>query len=151
MINIQIASQFSDHIEAGILEIAAKTTLGVAGFDENTQLSVAIETDETLRQLNNQFLGINAPTDVLSFPSDEFDPDEQIHYIGDVIISYPRAETQAAKAGHEIIAEIQLLVVHGVLHLLGFDHGTDQEKQKMWLIQEKALKKLGCKLNQLPE
>jgi probable rRNA maturation factor len=151
MINIQIATQFIDHIEAGIIEITARTTLNVAGIDENTQLSVAIETDETLRELNNQFLGINAPTDVLSFPSDEFDPDEQIHYIGDVIISYPRAETQAAKAGHEIIVEIQLLVVHGVLHLLGFDHGTDMEKQKMWLIQETTLKILGCKLNQLPE
>ena len=74
------------------------------------------------------YLGIDGPTDVLSFPASEMDPETGVHYIGDILISIPRAQAQADAAGHPLEAEVQLLVVHGVLHLLGHDHAQAEEK-----------------------
>lgn len=130
---------------------AAETVLLTEGKAENTELTIAIQTDAELHQLNRDFLGIDAPTDVLSFPADEFDPDSQSQYIGDVIISIQQAERQARNANHPLINEIQLLIVHGVLHLLGYDHTDGAEKNKMWQIQASILEQIGCKINQLPE
>jgi probable rRNA maturation factor len=84
---------------------------------------------------------------VLSFPADDTDPDSGERYIGDILISYPSAATQAASAGHTIREELQLLVVHGVLHLLGFDHAAPEEKTRMWEIQTQVLESLGSRLN----
>lgn len=151
MINIQIVPQYEKLVEASLLDEAALATLNEANITLNVELTIAIDTDDTLQQLNHQFLGVNVPTDVLSFPADEFDPDGQIQYIGDVIISYPRAQQQAAKAGHTVNAEIQLLVVHGVLHLLGYDHQEILDKKRMWTVQESILNRLECNLNQLPD
>jgi probable rRNA maturation factor len=130
---------------------AAAAVLAMEGKSEDTELTIAVQMDRDLRQLNRDFLGIDAPTDVLSFPAYEFDPDNQSQYIGDVIISYERAEEQAKKADHPIINEIQLLVVHGVLHLFGYDHVDEMQKQKMWQIQADILKQIGCVINKLPE
>lgn len=129
----------------------AEAVLAREGRGKDTELTIAIQTDTELQQLNREFLGIDAPTDVLSFPSDEFDPDSQSQYIGDVIISYQRAEEQAKNAGHPTENEIQLLVVHGVLHLLGYDHSDNSQKQIMWRIQAEVLDQIGCKINRLPE
>ncbi len=130
---------------------AAEAVLTSEGKTDNIELTVAIQTDAELQQLNRDFLGIDAPTDVLSFPADEFDPDNQSQYIGDVIISINQAERQALNAGHPLINEIQLLIVHGVLHLLGYDHTDSEQKNKMWRIQTMILEQIGCSINQLPE
>ena len=151
MIHIQIEEPFESLLAPEPLERAALAVLAQQGYDLAAELSVVIDSDEKLRQLNRDFLGIDAPTDVLSFPSDEFDPDEQADYIGDIIISYPRALTQAQTAGHPVLNEIQLLVVHGVLHLLGHDHAEPEEKSRMWQAQAEVLSSLGVILNKLPE
>ena len=151
MIHIQIEEPFSTLVSPEPLEQAALAVLAQQSHDLATELSVVIDSDEKLRQLNRDFLGIDAPTDVLSFPSDEFDPDEQAKYIGDIIISFPRALAQAQAAGHPVLNEIQLLVVHGVLHLLGHDHAEPEEKSKMWLAQEEVLSKLGVILRKMPD
>lgn len=151
MIHILIESQFEKLVPVEPLERAAQQTLAHQNFDVTAELSVVIDSDEKLQQLNREFLGIDSPTDVLSFAVNEFDPDEQAHYIGDIIISYPRAELQAQAAGHPVINEIQLLVVHGTLHLLGHDHSEPKEKEKMWAAQKEILAELGCQINQLPE
>ena len=151
MIHIQIEEPFESLLSPEPLERAALAVLMQQGYDLAAELSVVIDSDEKLRQLNRDFLGIDAPTDVLSFPSDEFDPDEQADYIGDIIISYPRALTQAQAAGHPVLNEIQLLVVHGVLHLLGHDHAEPEEKSRMWQAQAEVLSSLGVILNKLPE
>lgn len=78
--------------------------------------------DDEMRRLNREFRGIDAPTDVLSFPGDET---PEGRYLGDVAISVPRAEQQAADRGHSLEKEVRLLVLHGVLHCLGYDHETD--------------------------
>ncbi|MHB0922849.1 MAG: rRNA maturation RNase YbeY [Bellilinea sp.] len=151
MIHIYIDPQFENFVPADLLERAAVRTLALENFDITAEFSVVIEKDEKLQQLNRDFLGIDAPTDVLSFPSEEFDPDEQAPYIGDIIISFPRAELQANDAGHPVINEIQLLVVHGTLHLLGYDHAEPDEKEKMWAAQAAIITDLDCQINQLPE
>lgn len=117
----------------------------------DTDMSVVIQDDAQLRELNKTYLGIDAPTDVLSFPAEELDPDTNRIYLGDVIISFQRAKEQADAASESISDEIQLLVVHGTLHLLGYDHSTVEEKEKMWNAQQTVLTSLGCKITRLPE
>jgi probable rRNA maturation factor len=87
-------------------------------------------------------MGIDAPTDVLSFPADLVDPDTRRRYLGDVIISLPRAEAQASENGQSLQDEVLLLAVHGVLHLLGHDHAEPEEKERMWAAQEAVLSHL---------
>ena len=86
---------------------------------------------------------MDAPTYLLSFPSDQIDPETCSRYLGDILISVERAAAQAAAAGHATEAEVQLLVVHGVLHLMGHDHAEPEEKSRMWQAQSEILVKLG--------
>ncbi len=109
----------------------------------NDDLTVVLTDDAHLRQLNRDYLGIDSPTDVLSFPASETDPETGTYYLGDVLISIPRAQAQAQEAGHSLESEVQLLVVHGVLHLLGYDHAKKGEKSRMWSAQAGILKSIG--------
>lgn len=110
-------------------------------------LTIVISDDRQLQALNHEYLGIDAPTDVLAFPAGQTDPETEALYLGDVLISAERAGVQAAAGGHPLVAEIQLLVVHGVLHLLGYDHAEKDEKERMWAAQEAVLKNLGLNLS----
>ena len=107
--------------------------------------------DARLKRLNWDYLGIAAPTDVLSFPASESDPETGSPYLGDILISIPRARKQAVSAGHTLESETQLLVVHGVLHLLGHDHAKPKEKAKMWKAQNEILELLGLGKIQIRE
>lgn len=151
MIDISVNESFIEFVNPGLLQTTATTALQTAQFDSPTELTIAIENDELLRSLNLQFLGIDAPTDVLSFPADEIDPDTGNTYLGDIIISFPRAKFQADHAGHSVEAEIRLLVIHGVLHLLGYDHSTAEEKQEMWTVQSQLIQAMAVEIKQLPE
>jgi probable rRNA maturation factor len=110
-------------------------------------LTIVLADDEQLHRLNRDFLGIDAPTDVLSFPASETDPETGARYLGDILLSIPRADAQAQAAGHPLVDEARLLVVHGVLHLLGHDHAEADEKAKMWKAQAEVLEWLGVKVN----
>lgn len=151
MINIQIEPSYKSAIPEDFLLRVGNAVLSLEKPDTEVEVTIVLTDDSTLRALNAQHLGIDAPTDVLSFPADEFDPDQQLPYIGDVIISVPRAEEQATAAGHPLENEISLLVVHGILHLLGYDHDTEINKTTMWEKQSKILAKLGIHINKLPE
>ena len=124
-----------------LLERAARAALDLTGAPD-ADLSVVLTGDSRIQALNRDFLGTDAPTDVLSFPADESDPETGRRYLGDVIISLPRAADQAAERGHAVAAEVQLLVVHGVLHLLGHDHVKVEEKTRMWAAQSQVLERL---------
>lgn len=137
---------FESHLDAppvaaDLIEGAARAALEHQRADG--ELTVVLTDDAQLQELNRDFLGIDAPTDVLSFPASETDPDSGAAYLGDVLISVPRAEAQARQAGHPLEAEIQLLVVHGVLHLLGHDHAETGERARMWAAQAEILQRLG--------
>jgi probable rRNA maturation factor len=85
-----------------------------------------ISDDKELRELNRNFLGHDHATDVLSFLGEQSDEDTADHDLGEIIISIERAEVQAAEFGHNRIAEIQILMLHGLLHLTGMDHEHDR-------------------------
>src|SRR5512147_175819 len=125
-----------------VLERAAQAALLFSGASE-ADLSLVLTDDARIQSLNREFLGHDAPTDVLSFPADELDPETSRQYLGDVVISLPRAAEQARERGHSLEEEVQLLVVHGILHLLGHDHGEAGEKAVMWSAQAEILGSLG--------
>ena len=151
MINIVFNENFLGSVDPDVLEKTAYKALKNQHRDEEVDISIAIEDDAVLKTLNLQFLGIDNPTDVLSFPSEEMDPDTGHFYLGDIIVSLPTASVQASAAGHPLQNEIQLLVVHGVLHLLGYDHTTPKLKSEMWSLQAQILQDLAVKINKLPE
>ncbi|MCJ7734072.1 MAG: rRNA maturation RNase YbeY [Anaerolineales bacterium] len=146
MILITVQEPYRDLITDQILFSAAELSLQQSQVEDSPSLSVRITDNQEIKNLNQQFRGINRVTDVLSFPTDFTDPDLDSRYVGDVVISYPQAEKQAQNSGHPVGAELQLLVVHGVLHLLGYDHGDENEKEKMWSLQAKILEKLGLNI-----
>ncbi len=132
-----------DFLESTLLERAARFTLDLQPDSADADITIVLTDDQQLHELNRDYLGVDAPTDVLSFPASESDPETGATYLGDILISIPRAAQQAQAAGHPLEAEVQLLVVHGVLHLLGHDHAEAQEKARMWAGQEKVLERLG--------
>jgi probable rRNA maturation factor len=138
---IHIESEFP--FPETLLERAAHAALEHESQSLDSELSIVLTDDARLHQLNHEYLGIDAPTDVLSFPASETDPETGTPYIGDILISIPRAQAQANAAGHPLESEVQLLVVHGVLHLLGHDHAQPKEKARMWKAQAEILENLG--------
>ena len=138
---IHIESEFP--FSKDLLEHAASVALEHEAESLDSELTIVLTTDARLQELNRDYLGIDAPTDVLSFPASEMDPETGARYIGDILISIPRAKSQALAARHPLESEVQLLVVHGVLHLLGHDHAEAQEKARMWKAQAEILAQLG--------
>jgi probable rRNA maturation factor len=143
---IQIDEEFSGEVAAQLLREAARAALKHQAAGSGA-LTIALSGDETLQTLNQQYLGHNYPTDVLSFPSDADDPDSGGRYFGDIAISFPRAVAQAQAGGHALEAELQLLTVHGVLHLLGHDHAEPAEKDRMWQAQSEILTILSSEID----
>jgi probable rRNA maturation factor len=148
MIYIELKQDFSD---AALLEHAARLTLDTSTPPSNdfefalssVDMTIVLTDDAQLQELNRDYLGVDAPTDVLSFPASEADPETGAPYLGDILISIPRAKQQAEAAGHSVEAEVQLLVVHGTLHLLGHDHASAGEKARMWKAQAEVMSGLG--------
>ena len=150
MIYTQIDDSFSSKFQDDLLIQAAEATLLQQGVQPDfNELTIVITGDVEVRELNHQYLGIDAPTDVLSFSAGEVDPETGQKYLGDIIISYPQAEKQALVAGHPVQDELQLLIVHGSLHLLGHDHAEPVEKTAMWAAQGIILKSLGNSIQEV--
>lgn len=139
MINIESEFPFPQDL----LERAATAALQHESKSLDHDLSIVLTDNAHLHELNLNYLGVDSPTDVLSFPSAETDPETGARYIGDILISIPRAQSQAEAAGHSLESEVQLLVVHGVLHLLGHDHAEPDDKTRMWQAQTEILETLG--------
>ncbi|GAH27302.1 unnamed protein product [marine sediment metagenome] len=155
MIVIQIAEElasidFGLPIDAVLLQRAAREVMDYIEGDMDVDITIILTDDAQIHELNKQYRGIDAPTDVLSFPSGDTDPDSKLLYLGDVVISYPRAQAQAEARGHPVEAELQLLVVHGVLHLSGYNHVEAQGKSGMRAAQAEILVLLGCEITSPP-
>ena len=114
---------------------------------ENSELSITLTDDEHIHALNKKYRGVDRATDVLSFAFRESDEPEVIgadfEILGDVIISLERATAQAEDFGHSFRREVIFLEVHGLLHLLGYDHIDDDERQEMEEEQRFIMDKLG--------
>jgi probable rRNA maturation factor len=137
---------------------AAQAALRQAHPRGASERTVRLTDDAELHRLNNQFREIDKPTDVLSFGSDTYrdgwprvmpppGTTGDAEYLGDIIISLDRCAAQAAAGGHPVDTELALLVVHGTLHLLGYDHDTPSRKSRMWSAQSRALESIGICLN----
>jgi probable rRNA maturation factor len=134
-ITVRVAPHFRAEVDEGSLRRVAAEVLRREGVAGETELSLIITDDETIRELNRRFRGVDAPTDVLAFGSGTEEhfvsaPDSP-PYLGDVVISYQRALAQAQELDHAIAEELKLLVVHGILHLVGYDHQEETAAQKM--------------------
>ena len=143
MIFLEKIENLSPDIPAELAEHAASVALRHQSAPEDADLTIVLTDDAQLHELNLQWLDMDAPTDVLSFPSEQIDPETGSRYLGDILISVPRAANQAAAAGHPVETEVQLLVVHGILHLMGHDHAEADEKARMWQAQAQILAELG--------
>lgn len=144
-ISLQIDPQFQSDIKPEQLRDAAQKTLTHCG-SETGALSINVTTAEAVRALNREFRGVDAPTDVLSFGAtadDDFFMPADVPYLGDIAIAAPIARRQAAAMGHSPADEMMLLTIHGVLHLLGYDHHTPAEKAEMWQKQAEILTACG--------
>ena len=151
-----------------VIEAAAK----YLNLPEGIELDLSIVSNEEIQVLNRDYRGLDKPTDVLSFAltevtsefdvdfahldlaeeaeetedleETEFEEEEAIpQHLGDIIISYPRAQEQAQDYGHSLDRELAFLAVHGFLHLNGYDHQTEEEAQEMFKIQEEVLTTYG--------
>ncbi len=136
-------------ISSSVIQRAAQAALTNQSADGD--LTVVLTDDARLHELNREYLGVDSPTDVLSFPASETDPETGANYLGDILISIPRADEQAKAAAHPLESEVQLLVVHGVLHLLGYDHAAAKEKTKMWKAQDEIMRSIGLENIQVRE
>jgi len=147
MVQVLIRPELEGKIDVRLVEQTAEVTLEHESVPPDVSLTIVVTGDDEIRSLNHQFRGFDSPTDVLSFGQEPATqpfvnaPDEE-PYLGDVILSFPRAQAQAAEQGHSIETEIRLLIVHGILHLLGHDHATDEEEASMWARQDAILNTL---------
>lgn len=127
------------------------------GFTRPFDVCITLVDNETIARLNGEYRNINSPTDVLSFPLLEFsggipeimpgdiDPITKRVALGDIIISAEKAREQAENYGHSFEREITFLAVHGMLHLLGYDHEKPDEEKEMFRRQEEVLQELGLR------
>lgn len=119
------------------------------GLTDMTEVDITIVDDEEIHTLNRDYRNVDRPTDVLSFALDEGEEEEPMlldgpeeHLLGDIIISAETAQRQGEEFGHGLEREIVYLAVHGLLHLLGYDHMTDEDKKVMRAKEEEALREI---------
>lgn len=145
-VDFQVAPAFAKKVDEGELRRIVAEVLRREGVEAGTELAIVLTDDKGIRDLNRDFRGVDEPTDVLAFGTvDEFGfvaPEEAMPYLGDIVISYPRAVAQAKEAGHPVGKELALLVIHGVLHLLGYEDETEEGRARMWARQEELLKEV---------
>jgi len=127
-------------------------TLDYEGYANDCGVSVTFTDNEGIRELNRRFRGIDAPTDVLSFPLFDYDgteeppADEFENMLGDVVLSLERAAAQSEEYGHSFEREVAFLTVHSMLHLLGYDHvNSEEEEMDMRRRQRAVLERMGLR------
>jgi probable rRNA maturation factor len=129
------------------LAALARFVLDTMKVDPLAELSVLLVETSAMTDLHGRYMGEDGPTDVLAFPQDDaFDPavpesvdEDPTVLLGDVVLCPEVARRQAARAGHSAERELHLLCTHGILHLLGYDHGEPAEEREMFLLQDKLL------------
>lgn len=144
MLDILVRVEGLDGSLQYIIAMAVNSALDNRG--RQGDVTVAIVDDAEIRRMNREYRGIDSPTDVLSFPAHEgfmllSEPDA---FLGDIAISVDRARLQADEYGHSIERELAFLTIHGMLHLLGFDHILKEDEEEMIALQDQILREMGC-------
>jgi len=159
---INIDYEASEQLEFDYEELQKKVVeacLEYEDFPYEIEISILLTDDVQIQQINNEFRGVDAPTDVLSFPTIEYEasggylnlentskdcfhPETGELILGDIVISVERAKRQALEYGHSIEREIAFLTAHSMFHLFGYDHSNEEELNKMEEKQSSVLDKL---------
>lgn len=147
---VDVPDEWQEEVDFATLRRLAFAVAEAEGLSGPLEIELSIVDAEQIRSLNSQFRGLDEVTDVLSFPQhgDEAEavfvasPDG-VDRLGDVVICLPRAREQAEEYGHSLAREVSYLFVHGVLHLLGYDHEEDAERMEMRRREEATLAAVG--------
>jgi len=123
-----------------IAEFVRRVLIALRVDDDIHEVSIAIVDDEAMRNLNRKFRRKNKTTDVLTFPADESDadPNAKGRPLGDIVISIDQARRQATEQKHSLATEVRYLILHGILHALGYDHETDNGEMNALEIEVRA-------------
>ena len=139
-INVLIDEDLEASLEVGWLQSIARQVLVAQGVGAEVELGLVIATQQRVQQLNKDYLGRDEPTDVLAFSAREevgadlppfVQPPDGVLHLGEVIISYPQAVIQAEEHQHSVKKELAILIIHGVLHLLGYEHDKPEPERQM--------------------
>ncbi len=156
---ITVVNEIADATFDEVVKKAVAAALDYEKVEQGCDICVIITDDENIRELNREHREIDRATDVLSFPMLELSPGEKIEVspleldeetgtvmLGDIVISALRAKAQAEEYGHSEEREISFLTVHGILHLLGYDHELGEEEEKLHFSrQEEILESMGIR------
>jgi probable rRNA maturation factor len=148
-IEVSVEEKFRGVVDRGWVKKIVRQVLKAEGVVPPYEVSLVFTDSETVKQLNRDYRGVDEPTDVLAFcmlPQKEADssfalPPDGVTRLGEVIISYPQAVAQAKEQGHATERELALLIIHGILHLLGYDHEEPEEESKMRERERELLEK----------
>jgi len=147
-VTIEILNESGAEIDVQQLARLARFVMDELRVHPQAELCIKAVDEDTIAQLNEQWMGKPGPTDVLAFPMDELrpglldeDPEEGV--LGDLMLAPSVAERQGRNTGHGTLAEIELLTVHGILHLLGYDHAEPDEHAEMFALQARLLQQWG--------
>jgi probable rRNA maturation factor len=149
-LGIQIDKNFQKHLRKEWLRRVVEHSLAAQDIAYEVELGLRITDDETVRKLNQEYRGVDEPTDVLSFALVErkpgsspfITPPDDLLHLGEVVISYPQAARQAEENNHQVKEEVALLVIHGILHLLGYEHDEPAREREMRAIEKKILSEI---------
>jgi probable rRNA maturation factor len=148
-IEIFVEEKFREVVDGGWVKKIVRQVLKAEGVAPPYEISLVFTDSETVKQLNRDYRGVDETTDVLAFymlPQKGSDssfalPPDGVTRLGEVIISYPQAVAQAKEQGHSPERELALLVIHGILHLLGYDHEEPEAESKMRKRERELLEK----------
>jgi probable rRNA maturation factor len=148
-VEISVEEEFRGLVDEGWVRRIVQTVLKAEGVAPPYEVSLVFTDSETVRKLNRDYRNVDEPTDVLAFyllPQKEADdsfalPPDGVTRLGEVIISYPQAVEQAKEQGHSTERELALLIIHGILHLLGYDHEEPEEEAEMRTREKELLEK----------
>jgi probable rRNA maturation factor len=142
MIDLSSAKKFRTQVDLNRLEICLHATLEKLGYKQDEAVTLKLTDNRAIHKLNKTYRNVDAPTDVLSFENDYLDPESGLHYLGDIVISIEKAQEQAADNGHPLQQEVEMLFVHGLLHLCGYDHTEKTDYAIMSSLQDEILKEV---------
>jgi probable rRNA maturation factor len=140
-IDVIIQKNVKNRFSKKELKIVTEKILAILNMDQ-VEVTISLVDGKTIHDLNYQYRGLDAETDVLSFEGAETNPENGLRSLGDIAISVPVADLQASRVGHSLESEVYLLTIHGILHLMGYDHSTASEEKLMFDLQSSIHEKI---------
>jgi len=142
MLTIKSRQIYLKELDKKRLQEVSTTAFRILGFEIEPEVTLQVTDDKTIREFNLQYRDTDEATDVLSFENTFTDPESGETYLGDILISFDTAKRQADTRELNVMTELEMLLVHGILHLAGMDHGVTHEWQEMSVLQDEILAEL---------